>query len=148
MKKFLLSACVAALAMSASAFNLAQPNEANLTPVKMENVKEATPEIFNNFVKSVRANKAPRKTVSQQSDLYKGYMQQGGNYTFNVSLENHTLTIIDNTTTAISDLNTASVAGVKYVNLAGQVSSKPFDGVNIVVTTLTDGTTQTSKVIK
>ncbi|MBR1475107.1 MAG: hypothetical protein IJ613_05975 [Muribaculaceae bacterium] len=148
MKKFLLSACIAALAMSASAFNLAQPNEANPTPVKMENVKEATPEIFNNFVKSIRANKAPRKAVSQQSDLYKGYMQQGGNYTFNVSLENHTLTIIDNATTAISDLSAATVAGVKYVNLAGQVSSKPFDGVNIVVTTLTDGTTQTSKVIK
>ncbi len=78
MKKLLLSACVAALAMSASAFNLAQPSEANMTPVKMENVKQATPEIFNNFVKSVRANKAPHKVISQQSDLYKGYMQQGG----------------------------------------------------------------------
>ena len=72
----------------------------------------------------------------------------GGDYTFNVNLENMTLTVVKNSTTAISDINAANVAGVKYVNLAGQVSSKPFEGVNIVVTTLTDGTTQTSKVIK
>ena len=78
MKKLLLSTCVAALAMSASAFNLEQPSMANQTPVKMENVKQATPEIFNNFVKNIRAGKAPQKAISQQSDLYKGYMQQGG----------------------------------------------------------------------
>ena len=72
----------------------------------------------------------------------------GGDYTFNVNLENMTLTVVKNSTTAISDINAANVAGVKYVNLAGQVSSKPFEGVNIVVTTLTDGTTQTSKAIK
>jgi hypothetical protein len=37
---------------------------------------------------------------------------------------------------------------VTYVNIAGQQSEKPFDGMNIVVTTYTDGTTSTTKVIK
>ena len=37
---------------------------------------------------------------------------------------------------------------VRYVNVAGQESSEPFTGVNIKVTTYTDGTTSTAKVIK
>ncbi len=40
------------------------------------------------------------------------------------------------------------VAGVKYVNLSGVTSDKPFDGMNIVVTSYTDGTTSTAKVMK
>ena len=40
------------------------------------------------------------------------------------------------------------VASVRYVNVAGQESETPFDGVNIIVTTYTDGTTTTAKVIK
>ena len=38
--------------------------------------------------------------------------------------------------------------GKQYYNLSGQSSSTPFDGVNIVVTTYSDGTTSTVKVIK
>lgn len=41
-----------------------------------------------------------------------------------------------------------TVSSVKYVNLAGQTSSKPFNGVNVVVTSYTDGTTTTTKVMK
>ena len=37
---------------------------------------------------------------------------------------------------------------VKYVNLSGMTSDKPFDGVNVKVVTRADGTTETSKVIK
>lgn len=40
------------------------------------------------------------------------------------------------------------MAGIKYVNIAGMESSKPFDGVNIVVTTYTDGTKAVKKVLK
>ena len=40
------------------------------------------------------------------------------------------------------------IAGVKYVNLAGMTSDKPFDGMNVVVTTYADGTTSTVKVMK
>ena len=53
------------------------------------------------------------------------------------------------TQTGVEDVQAnKTVAGVKYVNLAGQVSDSAFDGVNIVVTTYTDGTTSTVKVIK
>lgn len=50
--------------------------------------------------------------------------------------------------TAIADAHvTKTVDGVSYVNLAGQTSNKPFEGVNIVVTRYTDGTTSTSKIV-
>ena len=50
--------------------------------------------------------------------------------------------------TAITDVNNKAVKSVKYVNIAGQVSEVPFDGVNVMVTTYTDGTRAASKVIK
>ena len=51
--------------------------------------------------------------------------------------------------TAINTVGTeAQVVGVEYVNIAGMRSSKPFKGVNIVVTRYSDGSTTTSKVIK
>lgn len=37
------------------------------------------------------------------------------------------------------------VAGVTYYNVAGQMSEKPFKGINIVVTSYTDGTKESSK---
>ena len=59
---------------------------------------------------------------------------------------------------ALSPINNASgveqitankqIANVRYVNVAGQESETPFDGVNIVVTTYTDGTMATVKVMK
>ena len=50
---------------------------------------------------------------------------------------------------AVNEINTGkTVAGVAYYNLAGQKSAQPVDGVNIVVTTYTDGTRTTAKVIK
>ncbi len=48
----------------------------------------------------------------------------------------------------ISDIEAKAVSKVTYYNLAGQSSNKPFDGMNIVVTTHTDGTTTSAKVIK
>ncbi len=51
--------------------------------------------------------------------------------------------------TAIVDAHaTKAVSGVSYVNLAGQTASTPFQGVNIVVTRYTDGTTSTTKVVR
>ena len=52
------------------------------------------------------------------------------------------------TPTAITDVKGKTIKSINYVNVAGQMSDKPFDGVNIVVTTYTDGTKSTSKVIK
>ena len=51
--------------------------------------------------------------------------------------------------TAVDEVSTGKqVADVRYVNLSGMASDKPFDGMNIVVTTYTDGTTRTTKVVK
>ncbi len=52
-------------------------------------------------------------------------------------------------TTGVSSIAAEkTVAGVQYVNVAGQVSNVPFDGVNMVVTSYTDGSKSTVKVIK
>ena len=55
---------------------------------------------------------------------------------------------VPGTQTAVTDINAKAVAGVKYYNLAGVESAQPFDGVNVVVTTYTDGTKSAAKVIK
>ena len=58
----------------------------------------------------------------------------------NVEIEN---------TTSVEELSaTKTVSSVAYYNLAGQQSAQPVDGVNIVVTTYSDGSTTTAKVIK
>ena len=51
--------------------------------------------------------------------------------------------------TAVTELNTsADVKNVQYVNVAGQVSDRPFNGVNIVVTHYNNGTVKTTKLVK
>lgn len=51
--------------------------------------------------------------------------------------------------TAITTINSdAQVESVRYYNVAGIESSKPFAGMNIVVTRYTDGSTTTSKVVR
>lgn len=50
--------------------------------------------------------------------------------------------------TGVNDVNAKTVAGVKYVNAAGVESNTPFDGINIVVTSYTDGTMSAVKVVK
>lgn len=53
-----------------------------------------------------------------------------------------------NLPTGVTDVYAKTVAGVKYVNVAGMESNTPFDGVNIMVTSYTDGTHSAVKVIK
>ena len=54
-----------------------------------------------------------------------------------------------NNNTAIEQIDASrEVAHVTYINVAGQQSERAFDGMNIVVTTYTDGTTSTMKVVK
>lgn len=50
--------------------------------------------------------------------------------------------------TGIEGIDASDVVSVKYVNLQGMSSDKPFKGVNIVVITKTDGSTKTVKVLK
>lgn len=58
------------------------------------------------------------------------------------------LTVTRLGSTGVKDLNVNEISNVKYVNLAGQVSDRPFDGMNIVVTRYSDGTTIVQKAIK
>lgn len=54
----------------------------------------------------------------------------------------------DNIITAISNIYTdgcREVVGVDYVNVAGMISDRPFQGMNIVVTRFSDGSKTTSK---
>ena len=56
--------------------------------------------------------------------------------------------VIDNTT-AVEEIDVnKTVSSVVYYNVAGQQSAQAMDGVNIVVTTYSDGSTTTAKVIK
>ena len=59
------------------------------------------------------------------------------------------VTVTDEIITGIFDVKgEKQVAGVKYYNVAGMESDRPFNGVNIVVTRYTDGSISTSKVLK
>ena len=51
-------------------------------------------------------------------------------------------------TTSINEINAAVEASKTYYNAQGIQSDKPFDGVNIVVTTFSDGSTKTAKVVR
>lgn len=51
--------------------------------------------------------------------------------------------------TGVNDVNCAKeVKGVSYFNMMGVESAQPFDGVNIMVTTYTDGTQSAAKVLR
>ena len=55
---------------------------------------------------------------------------------------------IDSVTGVETVAQSKAVESVTYVNTAGQKSSRPFDGINIVVTRYTDGSTTATKQIK
>lgn len=55
----------------------------------------------------------------------------------------------DKVATGVNDVNSAKeVKGVSYFNMMGVESAQPFDGVNIMVTTYTDGTQSAAKVLR
>lgn len=55
----------------------------------------------------------------------------------------------DKVATGVNDVNSAKeVKGVSYFNMMGVESAQPFEGVNIVVTTYTDGTQSAAKVLR
>ena len=102
-------------------------------------------------------------------DLLKGEgsnfkVKSGGNYTLTIiqskeegmpkrarraPADGLKLLVNINTQTSVNDVNaTKGVSSVKYVNLAGQVSDAPFEGVNLQVTTMSDGSKKVVKLIK
>lgn len=55
----------------------------------------------------------------------------------------------DKVATGVNEVNCAKeVKGVSYFNMMGVESAQPFDGVNIMVTTYTDGTSSAAKVLR
>ncbi len=81
-------------------------------------------------------------------------LPEPGNYTIHLAfLDKSTVSglimfVTKNEVTAVNGIAAKAIAGVKYYNLAGVESSRPFKGINVVVTTYTDGTTSTTKVVK
>lgn len=57
-------------------------------------------------------------------------------------------TITGGIATGIESVQARQVAGVKYYNVAGVESDRPFKGVNIVVTRYSDGSMSTTKIVK
>ena len=75
-------------------------------------------------------------------------LKGGGTPSDNFVVYPANLTGNDNIVTAINGIYTdvnREVVGVEYVNVAGMISDKPFQGVNIVVTRYSDGSKTTSK---
>ena len=68
-----------------------------------------------------------------------------------IAENNITVTFDNQTTTAIGTIDSDSnsnVEGVTYYNMMGVASNRPYEGMNIVVTRYSDGSTTTEKVIK
>lgn len=83
-------------------------------------------------------NAAPRRVVDVNKD---NQTQNGTNLILLTAETSEAITGVD-------DVNAQrEVVGVRYFNLQGMTSVEPFDGVNIVITTYSDGTTQTKKVL-
>ena len=78
----------------------------------------------------------------------KAFQVEEGTYTFTVNMEDMTLTIVGESFTGIENLNMSNVKGVRYFNLQGVESTTPFQGVNIVVKEMNDGSKITSKIVK
>lgn len=51
-------------------------------------------------------------------------------------------------TTGVQNMASKAVSSVKYVNINGQQSDQPFDGVNVVITNYTDGSQKVTKIVK
>jgi len=63
--------------------------------------------------------------------------------------DTHVVTFTATKTSGVEEVNTVKdVANVRYIDMMGRVSNAQFAGMNIVVTTYTDGTTSTVKVIR
>ncbi len=61
----------------------------------------------------------------------------------------HSIVRDEHFTTGVEDVNAEkTVAGVVYYNLLGAASDRPFEGVNVVVTTYTDGTKSSKKILR
>ena len=71
------------------------------------------------------------------------------NSNYYITKVSHTIVQDPTITTGVEDVDAEkTVAGVTYYNLLGVSSDRPFEGVNVVVTTYTDGTKSSKKIVK
>jgi len=84
----------------------------------------------------------PRRAAALTPADYDYYVAEGE---CDVTI-NATKGIVTGISTPVQD-RSCDVVGVTYVNPMGQTSSRPFGGVNIIVTRYSDGTTKTTKAV-
>lgn len=90
------------------------------------------------------SNGAPRRAIGSKDGQEQYVSRNIVIYPTNLDLSGN-----DHVITAVNDVKAAGeVLSVTYYNVAGVQSSKPFDGINIVVTRYTDGTASTAKVVR
>lgn len=71
------------------------------------------------------------------------------NSNYYITKVSHTIVQDPDISTGVEDVDAEkTVAGVTYYNLLGVSSDRPFEGVNVVVTTYTDGTKSSKKIVK
>lgn len=71
------------------------------------------------------------------------------NSNYYITKVSHTIVKDPDISTGVEDVDAEkTVAGVTYYNLLGVSSDSPFEGVNVVVTTYTDGTKSSKKILK
>lgn len=94
-------------------------------------------------------------TLNEDNQLdVNAHVQQGKrSMLVSMTAKGHTqwvrLTLNINPATSVDNIDAdRQVVGVQYVNTLGQVSDRPFEGVNIVVTRHADGTVTTNKIMK
>lgn len=71
------------------------------------------------------------------------------NSNYYITKVSHTIVQDPDISTGVEDVDAEkTVVGVTYYNLLGVSSDRPFEGVNVVVTTYTDGTKSSKKIVK
>lgn len=71
------------------------------------------------------------------------------NSNYYITKVSHTIVKDPDISTGVEDVDAEkTVSGVTYYNLLGVSSDRPFEGVNVVVTTYTDGTKSSKKILK
>lgn len=121
----------------------AEPNAFHIAAgaYKLTVTKGSDGNLTNLVITKAVAN-APRRAAMPGSD-YDYYIAEGE--TKNIRLEGSS--IITGISGVKADLN-REVVSVTYVNPLGQQSSRPFSGVNMVITRYSDGSATTTKVVK
>ena len=97
------------------------------------------------------ASGAPRLMANAVNEAMEGVTPDGSYIVYPLDLnpadENEGNIVTSINTIGYND-GSREVKSVKYVNVAGMVSDKPFSGVNIVVTEYTDGSRSTTKMLR